>query len=360
MTDNKWTVALIDKATTFTPADGTHTYLPPVEIEGNSRSLMGHLIYEIPGIQVALGDIEITDPSIGDEFHATVMYKDEPIAKISYGHLPVNACIEQPLPGWREEPLLIPTEISPAGIPVQNWISSLIVFARNFGNEQLSELVESMPDDLRAVGLSRVIVPTSEFITDDMLEATRGLLLYTDTFGTLDSEYVREAISRRPWVGKHIPEWFNEYRGHMTKDARADLAYALTLAAYTNPPAPAEKQFPTSKAPGRSLAPSAYGCKLSITDGVKSLDITREFESWRVKLKHGDLFDIQINRHQLPEYWRKLFKKNAIDISGFVKKDSVDGEISLENARISLGLRNEYASVVTFAFEKCLKIKKGF
>ncbi|MCY1282877.1 hypothetical protein D9M68_18500 [compost metagenome] len=241
---------------------------------------------------------------------------------------------------------------------VKMWIDQFIEAARN--HPELVTYIDSMPEVLKKVGDTHVIVPNADNTTEDMLEASRNLLLYTDVFGSLDADYVRKAISRRKWTRDNLPEWFKEYSGHMTKDARADLAYALTLSAAINPPKPEEKYFPEGGHKEQRLTPSTYGFKLSITHGEKILDITREFECWRTRVAHGDMFDLRINRHQLPEYWRKLFKKNAIDVGGVIKKDDADGEVSLETVRVNLGLKNEHAGSVQYTFDKCVKIPKGF
>lgn len=366
MTGKQWALSLIDSSTTFSPDEG-YNYHPPVDIDGDPIALVNYATVLFVDENVVNEDITMAEFDNSGTYMA--MFRGVAFAKVDTGGLRPNACVDSDLP----QPFTYDTSgdisramadaqriLSSAKVNGQEWFQSLIDYATKTQDLELFMIIDSVPEDFRKVGDTHVIVPNADNATDDMLEASRNLLMYTDTFGTLDSEYVKKAMSRRKWTRDNFPEWFNEYRGHLTKDARARLAYSLTISAYTNPPVPAEKYFPEVNAREVRFTPSKHGCKLTITHGEHVLDITREFESWRDHVKHGALFDLQINRHQLPEYWRKLFKKNAIEVSGVIQKDNADGEISLEKARVHLGLKNEYAGTVTHTFEKSVKIPKEF
>jgi hypothetical protein len=369
MSDKQWAVCLVDSSITYGP-DSDYIYLESVAIAAEAEALLKYAAGVFVEENVVGEDITMVE---ADTFgKCLVMFRGVVFAKVYTGQSRFKLCEEHDLP----QPVIYDTsddvgramadaqaileKHGVAKVSGQEWFQALSDYAAKTQDPDLFMIIDSVPEDFPKVGDTHVIVPNADNVTDDMLEATRNLLLYTDTFGTIDSEYVKKAMGRRKWTQDNFPTWFNEYRGHLTKDARAHLAYSLTLSAYTNPPAPTEKYFPEVNARELRFVPSKYGCKLAIIHDGHTLDITREFESWRDHVKHGDLFDLQINRHQLPEYWRKMFKKKAIEVSGVIRKDNADGEISLENARVHLGLKNEHAGSVTHVFEKSVKIPKGF
>lgn len=369
MSDKQWALSLIDSSVRFEPDSG-YQYCAPVDILGNRNAVLDYATILFVEENVVAEDISMAEFDSSGTYMA--MFRGVAFAKVSTGGLRPNACVDTELPhaivyDTSDDIVRDMTYAQSileghggAKIDSQEWFQALSDYAAKTQDPDLFLIIDSVPEDFRKVGDTHVIVPNADNATDDMLEASRNLLMYTDTFGTLDSEYIKKSMSRRKWTRDNFPEWFNEYRGHLTKDARARLAYSLTISAYTNPPVPAEKYFPEVNARELRFVPSKYGCKLAIVHDGHTLDITREFESWRDHVKHGDLFDLQINRHQLPEYWRKMFKKKAIEVSGVIRKDNADGEISLENARVHLGLKNEHAGSVTHVFEKSVKIPKGF
>ena len=107
-----------------------------------------------------------------------------------------------------------------------------------------------------------------------------------------------------------MPQWFNEMEGHLTKAGRAILAHHLMHRFH-----PAEEDLhhrPPKSSVGDSL--------VVLEDDETSLSISKAYESFWERRVDGDIFDLQINRHQLPDYWKKYFKKGAIEISGKIVK----------------------------------------
>lgn len=248
---------------------------------------------------------------------------------------------------------LCPEVIQPPQFDVKEWIDSVLAAMKN--HPEMVTYIDSIPEALTKVGDTHVIVPHPDHMTEDMIDASRSLLLYTDTFSTNDVEYIRERITSRRWIRQHIPQWFREDKGHLTKAARAMLAYDLTVKAALYPPAPADKYFPetTQEKPTR---PSKLGFELELFYEDHELSISRKFEDLWSMVTHGDMLDIQINRHQLPDNWKGLFKKNAIEISGRLVKTPGDGEIYLDEPKIRLGLKAQYADKVIQRFTKSIQL----
>lgn len=75
--------------------------------------------------------------------------------------------------------------------------------------------------------LSEEPTPAYGAPTPDMVDAARPLFLALEC-GETSIEGVREAISRGGYrdIG-HLPRWFREGKGHLTKSGRAELAYRM-------------------------------------------------------------------------------------------------------------------------------------
>ncbi|MNN36801.1 hypothetical protein D3C81_1507090 [compost metagenome] len=222
-------------------------------------------------------------------------------------------------------------------------------------------MIDSVPSclrDLDKVGQTHVIVPDSYNMTEDMIDASRSLLLYSDTFGDHKAESIRDQIALRPWIRNNLPQWFVEQKGHLTKAGRADLAYHLTLQAYLNPPVEAEKHFaPTFNARKSSTNDFYYGLEIQLKTADAALSLSKAYESFWTKANDGDMFDLRINRHELPDAWRGFFKKQAIEVSGKISKDEA-GVIVLAYPKIRLGLKGDHAASVAYDLLTSVKIPK--
>lgn len=236
---------------------------------------------------------------------------------------------------------------------IKQWIDSVLSAMKE--HPDMVKFIDSIPEELKKVGDTHVIVPSPENMTEDMVDASRSLLLYTDTFNTNDSARICKRISMRSWVMENLPEWFKEDKGHLTKAGRASLAYHLTVMAAVNPPAPEDKYFPETKK-GVFDRPSKLGFELELFHEDELLSITRTYETIWNTVTHGDMLDIQINRHQLPDYWKRMFKKNAIEISGRIAKTPDDSEVYLDNVVIRLGVKAEFAGTITERFTAAKRI----
>ena len=222
--------------------------------------------------------------------------------------------------------------------------STLIYF------DSLSEIVPNIDK----VGDTHVVVPNAENMTEDMIDASRSLLLYTDTFSTANIQSIRRKISLRPWTARHLPKWFLETDCHLTKAGRAMLAYHLTLAAAIDPPVEEEKYFHTKEP--KQL--TAYGVELVLDANGRQLALTQAFESLWLKVEDGQMFDLQVNRHQLPDEWKGFFRKQAVEISGVIRKGE-GGVIELKNPMVRLGLKNEFADIVTYSINPSADIPRN-
>ena len=244
-------------------------------------------------------------------------------------------------------------ELYPHQVECVQWLERLFT---ELGEEH--PLVKDMPKIMSKIGKTHVIVPDAENMTEDMVDASRSLLLYSDSFSSHDAPKIRNMIEKRGWVRRHLPEWFREEQGHLTKAGRAILAYDLTLKAALYPPTEEEKYFPETKpSPGAVDFPSRSGFKLVLHCGDAELSITRAYEDVWCMVKHGDVLDIQINRHQLPEAWRKMFRTRAIEIRGVISKTPMDGEVYLDKAEVRMSIKPAFKEHITHSVSWSMKVK---
>lgn len=215
-------------------------------------------------------------------------------------------------------------------------------------NAKALRLLDSLPQnlkDLKHVGQTHVVVPHPDHMTEDMIDASRRLLLYTDTFGTHDTEYLTKVLSHHGHTADHLPQWFTEHRGHVTKGARAALAYHLTVMDYLDPPKPEEVRARRERKP----YPGEQRMSLVLKHNtIPSFEVTLGY-AYETSIfdKAIEILDVQTNRHELPDVWKSFFKKQAIDISARVTKDE-KGIYSIEHSKVRLGLKAEYADQITF------------
>ncbi len=223
------------------------------------------------------------------------------------------------------------------------WMQQLRQHILNGETVAALRLIDNLPEHMRhlhLLGQGHVIVPDAEHMSEDMVDATRSLLLYTDTFSTHDAAHIRELLSMRGWTKRHLPEWFQTYEGHLTKAARASLAYHLTIMAGLEPPAPEEKHF-AKRRPQPLPGEQRLWITIRDTNSTKELCFGWAYETSILSNK-AEVLDIQINRHQLPEDWRHYFKKQAIDVSARVSKGD-DNLYRIEHHKARMGVKAGYA-----------------
>jgi len=216
------------------------------------------------------------------------------------------------------------------------WFRRLRDLIINEKNSQALAMLDGLPTclkDLKDIGQTHVVVPAPEHMTEDMVDASRSLLLYT-------AAYIRELLCKRGWTKRHLPEWFQTYEGHLTKAGRASLAYHLTVQAAIDPPAAEEKHF--AKARKQPLpGEQRLWITLRDTNSTKELCFGWAYET-NILSDKAEVLDIQINRHQLPEDWRLYFKKQAIDVSARVTKGE-DNLYRIESHKARLGVKAGFA-----------------
>lgn len=235
-----------------------------------------------------------------------------------------------------------------ATIDGETWWRALRDAVINEEHSKALRLIDSLPQslkDLKHVGQTHVIVPHPDHMTEDMIDASRRLLLYTDTFGTHDTEYLTKILSHHDHTANHLPQWFKEHSGHVTKGSRAALAYHLTIMDYLDPPKPEEVRTK------RLRKPMPGDQRLSLVLKHKTLlnfEVTLGY-AYETSIfdKTIEILDVQTNRHELPDAWKAFFKKQAIDISARVSKDD-KGIYRIGQSKVRLGLKAEHAGDVTF------------
>jgi len=231
------------------------------------------------------------------------------------------------------------------------WFRKLRDLIINEKNSQALAMLDGLPDclkDLKDIGQTHVVVPAPGHMTEDMIDASRSLLLYTDSFSTHDAAYIRELICKRGWTQRHLPEWFRTYEGHLTKAARAALAYHLTVQAAVTPPAPEEKHFAKASKQPRPGEQRLW-ITLRDTNSTKELCFGWAYET-NILSNKAEVLDIQINRHQLPEDWRLYFKKQAVEVSARVTKGE-DKLYRIDSHKARLGVKAGFAPWIEIDIE---------
>ncbi|MNP89160.1 hypothetical protein D3C85_15630 [compost metagenome] len=206
-------------------------------------------------------------------------------------------------------------------------------------------MLDSPPEalhELDKVGKTHVIVPNADNVNEDMLDAPRQIMLYTDVMNSHNAGYIREILLLDRHYSKYLPEWFMQMEGHMTKADRLHLIYALTLAGYKHPKPPYTP--PQRKFKERQ----AFTLAIYLEGIPKCLTVSRQYEERWGTVK-PELLDIKINRHELPDTWRHVFRKQAVDIS--LKLENVEGIYLIKQSVIRLGTKAEFKDKVTFTLD---------
>lgn len=248
-----------------------------------------------------------------------------------------------PLDGNGEE---IPTPFANG----KDWFAALKAIAER--HPECAVLIDSMPSCMNGidkVGDSHVIVPDSEHMTEEMIDASRSLLLYTDTSSDHSAVSIRDRIGSSPWFKRVVPKWFAEEQQHLTKAGRAILAYDLTIKSHTHPATEEERKWGTRRPAYTPRVIHGYRIVLNAGQG-KELVISRAFGTRFKPEKVGDIIDLQINRHQLPEGWKQFFTKQAVSFKGTVEIGE-DGVSTVRNGELVINLRKTAESLVSWKIE---------
>lgn len=227
------------------------------------------------------------------------------------------------------------------------WFRRLRDLIINEQNSQALAMLDGLPTclkDLKDIGQTHVIVPDSDHMTEAMVDASRRVLLYTDTCNTHDAGKIRRMISMEGYTKRHLPEWFKTYEGHLTKAGRAVLAYHLTLMAAIDPPRPEEVR----KAANNTSRPGEQRFWITLKNVTKDQELRMGWAyETSILSDKVEILDITINRHQIPELWRGFFRKQAIDISGQLSRDE-KGLYHVANPIVRLGLKTGYVGTIEF------------
>lgn len=307
-----------------------HADLSPTRVQARHDVLVDFMRDCFPLENIVEEDITIVGDGIclrgAEVAKFTVTYEPVDPIKVS------NLCEEISVPP-------IPQDI----LTGQQWITLLHdllrdgnITAARFHLDNLSPVMK----DLLKVGDTHVIVPNGDNVTEDMLDAPRSVMLYTDVMSDHNAASVRKMLLADHHYAKYLPEWFLKMEGHMTKADRLHLIYILTLAGYADP----EPQFvPKVKVPKSTR--QKFSLKIFRKDSPVFLDISREYESL-FSLKNLEGLDLKINRHQLPDEWKEYFRKQAIDVS--LVLDKVDGKYKITNSKVRLGTKEQYVDQLFF------------
>lgn len=232
------------------------------------------------------------------------------------------------------------TEHYPTGMDYFDAIKKLI----QDGQGQVAiQLIDSLPEHLRGmnqVGKGMVVLPDADNITEEMVDASRGLHLYYSTDkGGVNCEDMRKHLKRySPWSEQFWPEWFRESHDHLTKAGRALLAYALTVAAYQNPNA---KQLYFDDAGERNASermrvwdrPFHQGVQLTfkkpsgVTGAmVEQFVVKRPFS--QANLVGENRYQLVLNRNDLPKDVRQHFKQQAVRVNMMLLEEGTKVEFT--------------------------------
>lgn len=307
-----------------------HAQLTPSRVQAHPDVLVSFMRDVFPLENIVDEDITIVEDGIclrgAEVAKFTVTY--EPVDQIKLS----NLCEEM-------SPPPIPQDI----LTGQQWIELLRDLLRDGRITEARLHLDNLPPvmkDIVKVGDTHVIVPNADNVTEEMLDASRGVMLYTDVMNDHNAEHVRKMLLADVHYAKYLPEWFLKMEGHMTKADRLHLIYALTLAGYSDPEPPY-----VPKARAKKPDPQKFSLKIYLEGNPLFLDISREYEP-RFSLKDLEGIDLKINRHQLPEQWKALFRKQAIDLSLVLKKEN--GQYKITDSKVRLGLKEQYVDKVRF------------
>lgn len=316
-------------------SDNKAEFGDPVALKTNTLMSLISVVQETLNLVSGIDQSQLTVTANGSE---------EPIYLVRYNRCIVGMIVH-PLDG-------IGNECEDTPLPVGyasggEWLEALKDIAARHPDCQV--LVDSIPACMKEIdklGKSHVIVPDSANMTEDMIDASRGLLLYIDTHDNHSIEAVRHRIGGNPWFKRVAPKWFTDGRGHLTKMGRATLAYDLTIKAHTHPKTESEHKWGNQRTPVKPHEQRGYKITFSVGQG-RELVISRAFGTRYVPEKHGDSINLQINRHQLPEAWRALFTKQAISFKGTVVIGA-DGISTVDNCDLTINLREKAAPLVSW------------
>ncbi len=204
-------------------------------------------------------------------------------------------------------------------------------------------LIENPPAalaDMEKVGTTHVIVPNADNVTEEMLDAPRGVMLYTDVMNDHNAASVRKMLLNDVHYAKYLPEWFMKMEGHMTKADRLHLIYTMILAGYSDPEPPYVPKVRSEKP-----SPQKFSLKIYRNESPVFLEISREYVS-RFAVDNIEQLDLKVNRHQLPDQWKELFRKQAIDLSLVLKKEN--DQYKITDSKVRLGLKEQFVGQVHF------------
>lgn len=206
------------------------------------------------------------------------------------------------------------------------WFETLREYIAAGKNEAALVMIDSIPEHLQGmkdVKKGMVVLPDADTMTEQMVDATRGLhLYYVESTGGVSCENMRTHLNRyAPWSEKYWPEWFKTDNGHLTKAGRSIVAHALTIGAWKDPDARSnyfkeeqkERQhvwdLPRNQYIQLEFKPVSMG---EVFDGG-GFKVAVPF-TWARQLA-DDSFELVLNRSDMPKEFRKGFKTNCVKVS---------------------------------------------
>lgn len=206
------------------------------------------------------------------------------------------------------------------------WFEELRKFIVDGKNKEALIMIDSIPEHLQGmkdVKKGMVVLPDADTMTEQMVDATRGLhLYYVESTGGVSCENMRTHLNRyAPWSEKYWPEWFKTDNGHLTKAGRSIVAHALTIGAWKDPDARSnyfkEEQkdrhhvwdMPQNQYIQLEFKPCVMG---EVFDGG-GFKVAVPF-IWARKVDDEN-FELLLNRSDIPKEHRKKFKTNCVKVS---------------------------------------------
>ena len=206
------------------------------------------------------------------------------------------------------------------------WFEILREYIAAGKNEAALIMIDSIPEHLQGmkeVKKGMVVLPDADTMTEQMVDATRGLhLYYVESTGGVSCENMRTHLNRyAPWSAKYWPEWFKTDNGHLTKAGRSIVAHALTIGAWKDPDARSnyfkeeqkERQHVWDLPRNQYIQLEFKPCVMGEVSEGGGFKVAVPF-TWARQLA-DDSFELVLNRSDMPKEHRKGFKTNCVKVS---------------------------------------------
>lgn len=209
------------------------------------------------------------------------------------------------------------------------WFEKLRTYAED--HPDVLELMGEMPEELKKLGTETIIAPHPDHITEEMLDACRGILLSTDT--DFKAENMVNSTVRRG-DGDIIPQWLREWRGHIPKNAVSHAFYSLMMNRHLKGP----REVKRHRRPDHYVTVTMRHPVMGDEKALVWEKILRTSS-----LKNGVItYNLQFNRHDVPPALRTVFRKEAVRGTIVVGLEDDSGEWVIRSQDIVTAIKPDY------------------